>query len=536
MIGLTLKCFAVAISLAAAPASAPVESPETPAGAEPILAGPAKAGPLYVVRADGIAMRRHGRLVWLNRDQSADVAAAANVAGELHLFAAGANYRRYAPAMRGGTQGDLWDAALRDRAILAACAAADDTGLWLLLGPPVSQEPATKPADPVRSDVLVLNYDGRRWLDSIAVSEANAAEADRWLMAADDEGLSIMACKGGVPIAFSRLADGKWALTTHLRWGPSAGRVQRLVAVGRDWLLAGVGEQGLRLRAFDPTTGSPGEARAVTLKGQPFTQTPVAVDRSGSDLAVAWDDDGALQVGLIDIKTDSITAVVSLDDAPRGPSETQYLYLQWIPAIAAAALLAALFRRHRQFIERPFTLATGQLPSTVWIKRIVAFVVDFAPWLIVAVEMTGVDIEGFRELDLATASWRMLPTQGLAYAMHLVYAIGTEWFGGATLGKRVLGLRVVGPGGRPPSKSGIVIRNVTRLVELNCPLTPVFLLWPLFTRNRQRAGDMLAATAVVDRTYDAYVAAMDRPAAQTNRDDSADGSGPPPPPDNGPWQ
>ena len=92
---------------------------------------------------------------------------------------------------------------------------------------------------------------------------------------------------------------------------------------------------------------------------------------------------------------------------------------------------------------------------------------------------------------------------------------------GATPGKRRLGLRVVDAAGGPLTAEAVVVRNLTREIEVWLPLTYllapwalwpgapgwaallsavwilVFALMPLFNRNRLRIGDMVAGTMVV---------------------------------------
>jgi uncharacterized RDD family membrane protein YckC len=92
---------------------------------------------------------------------------------------------------------------------------------------------------------------------------------------------------------------------------------------------------------------------------------------------------------------------------------------------------------------------------------------------------------------------------------------------GATPGKRRLGLRVVDAAGGPLTAEAVIVRNLTREIEVWMPLAflvaphslwpgapawatllsgawlLVFALMPLFNRNRLRIGDMVAGTMVV---------------------------------------
>jgi uncharacterized RDD family membrane protein YckC len=91
---------------------------------------------------------------------------------------------------------------------------------------------------------------------------------------------------------------------------------------------------------------------------------------------------------------------------------------------------------------------------------------------------------------------------------------------GATLGKRLLGLRVVARDGSRLTGGAVVVRNAMREIELFLPLAflavdagesridsliyvlafawvALFLFFPLFNRDRLRIGDLLAGTWVV---------------------------------------
>jgi uncharacterized RDD family membrane protein YckC len=82
------------------------------------------------------------------------------------------------------------------------------------------------------------------------------------------------------------------------------------------------------------------------------------------------------------------------------------------------------------------------------------------------------------------------------------YCVICELASCTTPGKRLMGFSVLSESGTRPGRGQVVIRNLVRLVELE----PALMIWPfvmviLFTRNRQRLGDLLARTVVVGR-YD----------------------------------
>jgi len=69
---------------------------------------------------------------------------------------------------------------------------------------------------------------------------------------------------------------------------------------------------------------------------------------------------------------------------------------------------------------------------------------------------------------------------------------------GATLGKRILGLRVVKIDGSPIGWSESIIRNLLRIIDgLFAYLVGAILIWT--SPQRQRLGDRVAKTVVVRR-------------------------------------
>src|SRR2546430_9143585 len=81
--------------------------------------------------------------------------------------------------------------------------------------------------------------------------------------------------------------------------------------------------------------------------------------------------------------------------------------------------------------------------------------------------------------------------------LWVTYYTVFEGFFGATLGKRLTGLRVTDLEGRRISWQGSIVRNIARLLDV---LPFAYLLGgilTLVTRRHQRLGDLLAGTVVV---------------------------------------
>ncbi|MGU3400530.1 RDD family protein [Brucellaceae bacterium D45D] len=109
----------------------------------------------------------------------------------------------------------------------------------------------------------------------------------------------------------------------------------------------------------------------------------------------------------------------------------------------------------------------------------------------------------------------------LVFFLRIPYYILSEMiWNGRTLGKRIVGIRVINMNGRRLTPHQVTARNLMKEVEFFTPLTMVFaaslsslsgwgiaimLTWvmvilivPIANRRRQRLGDMIAGTLVVD--------------------------------------
>jgi len=80
-----------------------------------------------------------------------------------------------------------------------------------------------------------------------------------------------------------------------------------------------------------------------------------------------------------------------------------------------------------------------------------------------------------------------------------LYFVVMEGFGGATLGKRVLGLRVVTEAGATPGLKRSLLRNLLRLVDGLPALNLLGVVLILRSPERARFGDRIAGTRVVHR-------------------------------------
>jgi uncharacterized RDD family membrane protein YckC len=96
---------------------------------------------------------------------------------------------------------------------------------------------------------------------------------------------------------------------------------------------------------------------------------------------------------------------------------------------------------------------------------------------------------------------RFQRTALVSMAVIFLYYFVMEWSFGGTIGKRILGLRVAELDGSKLTFRGAFLRTLLRLIDAeSLPLAIAGTASILFTKRRQRLGDLAARTVVlVDR-------------------------------------
>ena len=127
------------------------------------------------------------------------------------------------------------------------------------------------------------------------------------------------------------------------------------------------------------------------------------------------------------------------------------------------------------------------------VTRALAWLVDIAA-IVVMVRLVDKLTESIAKLN---QDWAMALAIILYFVISIGYAIFLEWrWHGQTLGKRVLGLRVIDAQGLRLQLSQVILRNLLRFVDMLPVLYLVGGLACLFSRNCQRLGDLAAGTVV----------------------------------------
>ena len=128
-------------------------------------------------------------------------------------------------------------------------------------------------------------------------------------------------------------------------------------------------------------------------------------------------------------------------------------------------------------------------------RRLVATIVD---GIIIGILFGVISGIFLIQQDAMSDSLELLGTSNIAaIVVFIVYYAALEATTGATIGKRLLSLRVVMVDGAPVDGASSIIRNVLRIVDI---LPGFYLLGAIFvwsTEKNQRIGDLGANTVVI---------------------------------------
>lgn len=122
------------------------------------------------------------------------------------------------------------------------------------------------------------------------------------------------------------------------------------------------------------------------------------------------------------------------------------------------------------------------------LRRTTAWAVDAVPFALATAGVASL----LGAVDLALVA----PLAAVAALASFTYQTLSHWLSGATFGKRLVGLRVVGPDGRAPGPGRSALRSAAAVAGV--ALLGAGPLLALFTRSGRAAHDWVAGTSVVD--------------------------------------
>jgi uncharacterized RDD family membrane protein YckC len=186
------------------------------------------------------------------------------------------------------------------------------------------------------------------------------------------------------------------------------------------------------------------------------------------------------------------SATVSLPAPATSPITTPLFQLGIFVALVFAIFSST--RRRRQLLEATPHLENVELADLA--RRLAAGLIDAFPF-------AAPIIVGFQSVQMhestADPSFSGTPVFFAVFAaawfVYLIHTAASEALAGKTLGKWVLGLRVVRLDGGTPDPVALLIRNFLRLVDIGLMCVP--LVFIAFSPLRQRIGDVAAGTIVI---------------------------------------
>lgn len=133
-------------------------------------------------------------------------------------------------------------------------------------------------------------------------------------------------------------------------------------------------------------------------------------------------------------------------------------------------------------------------------RRIIATLLDTSILVaigVITVTAIGLPIQSSGSVNFSDFGW--LASQIVFLVIFIIYFSTLEWLTGQTIGKKIVGIRVIGQVDRGnPSFISALARNVLRYVDYIPYLFPIIgVVLILATKKRQRLGDLVAKTYVV---------------------------------------
>ncbi|MGE0481878.1 MAG: RDD family protein [Phycisphaerae bacterium] len=194
----------------------------------------------------------------------------------------------------------------------------------------------------------------------------------------------------------------------------------------------------------------------------------------------------------------------------RKPELTQGIqgFVRLVTLVLLVGLFTGLFVFRRGAMMKVITLPAGWETAFTF-QRMAALAIDLLPFSFAAAYVMEVSwAESFRRLgqwalsadvaDLGGSEREALLWWGLSAGGYTLYALVMELVARRTVGKLLVGIRLLSESGRAPGAWQVVVRNLMRLVEFLPPFWVLGFL-VLLSRNHQRLGDIFAQTVAVRR-------------------------------------
>lgn len=465
--------------------------------------------------------------------KTGEISAAAAVRDSLVLFFAGGGHVRYFPYQLAGRPGinpprELWPAGTMAVAACPAGGSEFDAVLALASNPktgflPVkptappatgttqSTQPTVLPTTPAattsaragRGPLALLRYAGQQWRQLAVVPDRFVRPPFRAHLAVREQTVYILLDQKPAPVLIA-LERGIW-LQLDLPAEVADWRPLALLGMPDGIALASF-TAGARVGITRSTSGGWTRSETIRRDDQELTwpeDDPPSVARLGKSLALAWRE--AEQWAFATCGFDGKVSPKREKIFGNGlaPADALSILRHFFTGVLVL-LIVLMFWPGQPLRAAPFSLPPTMMPARMD-KRTLAFVIDALPFMV----FSNVIVDGASQAEISLEkllAGNITPTMH-AYLLYIsmtflasytVYCILMERRFGATLGKMVMHLRIVADGGRRTLLREVALRNLSKIPELIAILAVIPILFPILTRYRQRLGDKIAWTAVID--------------------------------------
>lgn len=223
----------------------------------------------------------------------------------------------------------------------------------------------------------------------------------------------------------------------------------------------------------------------------------ISLVRTGNSLlAVLLNKDGSMNTLLLDNQGKILEGPLAIES---GETPNSQIGENLLVACTIVLFLLALWRGNRKLVVVKIPAKTRLALLRL---RVFAALIDLGCSIFVVVLAFGL----YRDQQWMNlwARWKMTigqpefwfraPELITIMSLYLAHVTISELLTGRTLGKTILGLRVIGMNGEKAQPVTIVIRNLIRIIEI---LMPLLLLYPYCNTLRQRLGDVIARSMVI---------------------------------------
>lgn len=230
---------------------------------------------------------------------------------------------------------------------------------------------------------------------------------------------------------------------------------------------------------------------------------------AGDRLAIAFLEDDKIRFGWSDVSASPTIRLSTLSNAVPTDGSEQQGWRGLIETVVLLIVISFVLITRQQQIQTPAAVPKGYILASVW-RRFIATLIDLSPALMITYLIYGDTLRPVFQMAIQSTSESIAPDAAMAAKMEKIRLLAIAIYGGwclllesfrhTTLGKRFMNCRVLSADGSAPTGRQILVRNIIRILIVGLGPSGIlvtFMLMAMFSVNKQRLGDIMASTIVV---------------------------------------